>query len=96
MGTLAQHSYRRHSLYKTHGAAEADRIDLQVCQRALNELNKSDKNNITEMAEELSEGIRSIGPDTALRLLGAVGRYLAQNPAYIQARIEGKVKPNGS
>ena len=95
MGTLAQYSYRRHALYKTYSAREADDRDLRVCQQALNQLDKVDKNNIKEMAEELSE-IEGLSRDSALRLLGAVGRCLAENPAYIQARIMGKVKPNGS
>ena len=95
MGTLAQYSYRRHALYKTYSAREADARDLRVCQQALNKLDKTDKHNINEMAEELSE-IEGLGRDSALRLLGAVGRCLAENPAYIQARIAGKVKPHGS
>jgi len=94
MATLTQYSYRRHALYKTYSAREADARDLRGCQQALNKLGKADKHNINEMAAELSE-IDGLSRDSALRLLGAVGRCLAKNPAYIQARIAGKVKPNG-
>jgi len=95
MGTLEQYTLRRHALYKTQSAREADSEDLRSCESALAQLDSVDRKIIEASVEELAE-IRKLGPDSALRLLGAVGRFLAENPAYVQARIEGKVKPNGS
>ena len=95
MSKLNQYSYRRQALYQTYSTRDADKRDLIICKQALNQLDKVDKSNIKEMAAELSE-IEGIGPNSALRLLGAVGRCLAKNPSYIQARIAGKVRPNGS
>jgi len=90
---LSGSSYRRHGYYRTSSAREADSRNLSICKSALTKLEKTDKDTVIRMAKDLSNEVDGLGPESVLRLLGSLGRFFAQNPLYLEARLHGKVIP---
>ena len=77
----------RHQIYRSNSYSEANKRDLRACRAALKQMSEDEQAVIRECAMELTENIRNIGVDSALCLVGAIGRYFVEHPDEFEARI---------
>ena len=81
------YSSSRHQLFQVESTSEANKRDLQVCTSALKKLSEDERVLIEECVMDLTGIGRNIGVDSALCLIGAIGRYFATHPEEFEARI---------
>ena len=77
----------RHELFRVPTALEANRRDKQMCRNALKKMSEDEQAVIRECVMELTENIRNLGVNSALCLIGAMGRYFVEHPDEFEARI---------
>ena len=85
--SLRYNSGSRHQIYRSNSYSEANKRDLRACRAALKQMSEDEQAVIRECVMELTENIRNIGVDSALCLIGAIGRYFATHPEEFEARI---------
>ena len=82
--SLRYNGGRRRQIYRS---SEANKRDLRACRAALKQMSEDEQAVIRECVMELTENIRNIGVDSALCLVGAIGRYFVEHPDEFEARI---------